>query len=207
MFLTRMKLDTDNRNTMRALNAPNRIHGAVESAFSGERRRCLWRIDNLKGQTYLLILSEEEPDLKNAAAQFGAESWETVSYDPLLERITEGSRWYFRLVANPTESKAQGKGKRGKVHAHVTPQYQKEWLLSRASDHGFSVDMDSFDVKHSQWFQFQKRQSGPEVSLLQVTFEGRLTVTSPEKFRNMLTEGIGRAKAYGMGLMTVIASA
>lgn len=205
MFLTRMKLDTDNRNTMRALIAPNRIHGAVESAFSGERNRSLWRIDNLQGQTYLMLLSEETPDLTNAASQFGFGSWETVPYDPLLKRITKGSRWNFRLVANPTASKAQGKDERGKVFAHVTQKYQKEWLLKRSADHGFSLDEDSFDVKKSQWFHFQKKARGPEVSLLQVTFEGRLTVMNPEMFRKMLTEGIGRAKAYGMGLMTVIA--
>ena len=205
MFLTRMRLDTTNRNTMRALIALNRIHGAVESAFSGEHGRCLWRIDNLRGQTYLMLLSEEQPDLTNAAAQFGMEGWETVSYDPLLERIREGSRWNFRLVANPTESKAQGKDERGKVFAHVTPKYQREWLLKRSESHGFHLDEDSFDVKKNQWFHFQKNAKGPEVSLLQVTFEGTLTVTNPELFRKLLTKGIGRAKAYGMGLMTVIA--
>ena len=205
MFLTRMRLDTTNRNTMRALIALNRIHGAVESAFSREHGRCLWRIDNLRGQTYLMLLSEEQPDLTNAAAQFGMEGWETVSYDPLLERIREGSRWNFRLVANPTESKAHGKDERGKVFAHVTPKYQREWLLKRSESHGFHLDEDSFDVKKNQWFHFQKNAKGPEVSLLQVTFEGTLTVTNPELFRKLLTKGIGRAKAYGMGLMTVIA--
>ena len=31
-----------------------------------------------------------------------------------------------------------------------------------------------------------------------------LTVTDAELFKKLLTEGIGRGKAYGLGLMTVI---
>ena len=39
--------------------------------------------------------------------------------------------------------------------------------------------------------------------LLAVTYEGVLTVTDTELFCKALTEGIGRGKAYGMGLLTV----
>ena len=42
------------------------------------------------------------------------------------------------------------------------------------------------------------------VDLLSVTFEGLLTVTDAELFRKTLTEGIGRGKAYGMGMLTVV---
>jgi len=37
-----------------------------------------------------------------------------------------------------------------------------------------------------------------------VTYEGILTVTDKERFRKTLIEGIGREKAYGMGLLTVV---
>ena len=43
------------------------------------------------------------------------------------------------------------------------------------------------------------------MSILGATFEGILTVTDPELFCRALTEGIGRGKAYGMGMMTVMA--
>ena len=42
------------------------------------------------------------------------------------------------------------------------------------------------------------------VSLLAVTYEGLLTVTDAALFRRTLTEGIGRGKAYGLGLLTVM---
>ena len=38
MYLSRVELDLTRRSTMAALAAPQKLHGAVESAFAGERR-------------------------------------------------------------------------------------------------------------------------------------------------------------------------
>ena len=63
MYLSRVELDLTRRSTMEALAAPQKLHGAVESAFAGERRRRLWRLDRLGERLYLLLLSEDAPDL------------------------------------------------------------------------------------------------------------------------------------------------
>ena len=104
MYLTQMLLDQKNRQTLAALASPSKFHGAIEVAFPGPRQRNLWRIDSRAGQKYLLLLSETPPDLTQAAAQFAppGEHWQTKSYDPLLSRILPGSRWQFRLCANPS---------------------------------------------------------------------------------------------------------
>lgn len=208
MYLSRMKLDSKRRGTMRALASPNLIHGAVEQAFSGPRERRLWRIDTLAGDMYLLILSRETPDLTEAFRQFGAEDevpvWETRDYEPLLRRIETGSRWHFRLTANPTVSKAAGSGGRGRVYGHVTSGYQEQWLLDRAQGHGFLLEKDAFRVVQSRWQRFRKgKDGGRPVTLLSVTYEGCLTVTDPELFRQTLVNGLGRGKAYGLGMFTV----
>lgn len=72
MYLTRIKLDMTKTNTMKALVCPSRFHGAIESAESDGRTRKLWRIDELGGEKYLLILSEKELDFSNVSDQFGA---------------------------------------------------------------------------------------------------------------------------------------
>ena len=61
MYLSRVELDLTRRSTMEALAAPQKLHGAVESAFAGERRRRLWRLDRLGERLYLLLLSEDAP--------------------------------------------------------------------------------------------------------------------------------------------------
>lgn len=206
MYLSRVALDPTRRSTMTALAAPQKFHGAVESAFSGERRRRLWRVDRLGEKLYLLVLSEEIPDLSGMAEQFGTGAVpETRNYDPLLERITPGSRWQFRLAANPTKSckNPADSQARGTVMTHCTTQYQKQWLLDRAAKHGFALTEDSFTVTRVQWHHFAKHGTHP-VSLLAVTYEGVLQVTDPEAFRVLLCQGMGRGKAYGLGLLTVM---
>lgn len=206
MFLSRIPLDRYNRNTLRALSSPSIFHGAVESSFTGKRKRRLWRIDCLDGQLYLLLLSDCEPELSSFFSQFGQEnlSYETKSYDGLLDRIKTGDKWRFRLTANPTKSiPNQENKKRGKVFVHRTIDFQKKWLVEKSEKNGFSVTDNSFEVVQSQWNYFYKK-GNDKISLLSVTYEGILEVTDTDLFKNVLTNGIGRGKAYGMGLLTIM---
>lgn len=210
MYLSRLRLDISKRGTMKALASPNLFHGAIESAFTGDRQRNLWRVDRLRGDYYILLLSKTPPELTSFSQQFGFQDeqppWLTKDYSGLLERITQGGKWNFRLVANPTIScSAKHSEARGAVRAHITPEYQKKWLSARAEKHGFSLNEDEFLITQSKWLMFFK--GSPErnrVTLLSVTYEGLLTVTDAEAFRHTLTEGVGRGKAYGMGLLTII---
>ena len=207
MYLSRIRLNTSSRKTMQALAAPNLFHGAVEIAEKGERTRKLWRIDTLHGEKYLLILSENEIDFSSVSEQFGYGSeYECKCYDKLLERISNGSKWQFRLRANPTvqSKKYPDKKDRGKVLAHITTTHQEEWLLKKAEKNGFSLSEGEWLVTESRWYRFKKnKEQKSEVRLLAVTYEGILTVTDEAAFRNALISGIGREKAYGMGLLTI----
>ena len=200
MYLSRVKLNTTRTETMRALAAPNRFHGAIELSDE-ERTRKLWRLDTLKGEKYLLILTEGALNFTSVAEQFGYDdSYESKVYDSLLERITEGSRWQFRLVANPT---IQNK-KKGKVLAHITTEHQENWFKNRAGKNGFELKDDEWLVTGSKWYMFRKKRNSPNtVKFLAATYEGILTVTDVDAFKNALINGIGREKAYGMGLLTI----
>lgn len=204
MYLSRVPLDLSKRKTQIALASPNKFHGAVEEAFSGNRERNLWRIDTLKGKTYLMILSVSKPDLSSVAEQFGGRGacGETREYDGFLDRIKEGSVWHFRLTANPVHSIKTESG-RGKVVAHITEKYQLEWLERQAEKKGFRLLPDTVCVRESNWKIFSKHNSRQKVRLLEVTFEGILQVEDVDAFKNSLLYGIGRGKAYGMGLLTI----
>ena len=208
VYLSRVMLDQNKRDTIKALASPSIFHGAVEASFKGPRDRRLWRIDTLRGKSCVLILSEEVPELDGFAAQFGYDrEYETKEYGKLLERIEEGSVWQFRLTANPTYSSTNGDIKRrGKVKAHRTETHQREWLIKKAEHNGFFVNDDDFSVSESKFLKFRKRNGDTSslISIISVTYEGVLRVTDKEKFKNALCCGIGREKAYGMGLMTVM---
>ena len=80
MYLSRIKLNTQKRETMKALVNPQQIHGAIEvlngepseasdAADEKNRARSLWRIDTLGGEMYLLVLTQDRPKLSRAAEQ------------------------------------------------------------------------------------------------------------------------------------------
>lgn len=211
MYLSRVALNLSKRKTLMALANPNLFHGAIEHAFSGPRTRRLWRIDTLHGQRYLLLVSETPPDFTAIVAQFGYDNHPdtalTKDYTPLLNRIKIDSQWHFRLVANPTHSKAREKDGqliRGKVYPHVSPKHQKRWLIEQSTKRGFVLTDDDFQIVEDRTISFRKGANHKHrVSIVAVTYEGVLTVTDAEMFQHTLIEGIGREKAYGLGLLTV----
>lgn len=216
MYLSRIELDTHRRETMRALGSPYVFHAAIENCYTSiaetESSRKLWRIDRLGERFYLLLLSPEKPDFSGFAAQFCSSGvqGESKPYDRLLSRVQSGQRWQFRLCANPVHSvkKEAGASDRGRVYAHITVEQQKRWLRQKAKQCGFYLESEnaeegkcSFDVIQSETVRFNRQHKS--VTLGVVTFEGVLFVTNAALFAKSLTEGIGRAKAFGCGLLTI----
>ncbi|HZJ03871.1 MAG TPA: type I-E CRISPR-associated protein Cas6/Cse3/CasE [Nocardioidaceae bacterium] len=71
---------------------------------------------------------------------------------------------------------------------------------------GLQGDLEPFDtvrVTHRQRHSFSKSDAGKRVVLQTATFEGQLTVTNATALRASLLDGIGPAKAYGCGLLTL----
>lgn len=218
MLLSRVLLNDGKRETMRALASPQVIHGALENSFHSDnskldesRKRLLWRIDYVGNKCYLLLLSEERPNLTLLVRQFGYPDihpqGETREYTPFLEKLSNGQQWKFRLKANPVRNSARetDESGRGKVFAHVTAEQQMNWLLTRAEGCGLALKPDEFTVMNTDWKKFYKGSRGQhQVVLRTATFEGILTITDVERFRLSLIGGIGRAKAYGCGLMTIM---
>lgn len=207
MYLSRVELDPHNRHTMQALSKLNQLHGAVESAFPFERTRKLWRIDSLNGKLYLLMVSPDRPNFENMSAQFGTGvEGQVCDYTKLLHRIENKTEWQFRLTACPAKAfKPEGSlNVRGTLRACCSVAEQIEWLKMKASKNGFAVDENSITITGQKWYGFTKGEQHNRVSFLAVTYEGILQVTDADLFRKALTDGIGREKAYGMGMLTVV---
>lgn len=213
MYLSRVEVNPRRRSTLSMMESQQRMHAAVISSFPSfgqvEADRVLWRVDHLGPSTYFLVQSSRKPDFSHIIDQYGwpdsEQGWDTLEYDGFLSRIEEGQVWRFRLTANPVHSVNVGE-KRGKVMPHVTVPQQKKWLLDRASSCGFKVvdtpqGEPAFDVTERHIRRFERNSATVTVSM--VTFEGALTVTDADLLRKAMISGIGRAKAYGCGLMTL----
>jgi CRISPR system Cascade subunit CasE len=208
MYFSRIELDAQRRDTVRALTSPHVMHAAVENCFPEKpdtAQRRLWRTDQLCDRLYLMLISPQIPNFTDFSKQFCREGQqgETKQYDDMLSRIRTEQWWGFRLRANPVHSVKDetSSAKRGKVYAHVTTRQQKDWLLKKAPACGFALDEEMFDVVQSEHIRFQRQ--GIDVTLGIAAFEGVLKVTDSSLFTKALTEGIGRAKAYGCGLLTI----
>lgn len=105
-----------------------------------------------------------------------------------------------------------------KITAHVGCGYQTQWLLKRQETAGFRVvkkpadrrvvsKCDEYElvVHNRRQLTFGKDGQRQRVTLVTVTYDGLLEVVDPDAFRRTLTRGLGRAKAYGCGLMTLAA--
>lgn len=213
MYLSRVEIDFKNRRKISDLTHLGAYHNWVEQSFTEKydekkRPRNLWRIDNLKGKYYLLILSENMPD-KTKLLKYGVRGTaETKDYSSYLNKLKTNQILQFRLSANPSYKISIPGRKQGKVVPHITIEQQKKWLLDKAKNNGFEImntpsGEKAFDIVSREWKNLYHKNSG-RVKLSCVTFEGILKIKDLQKFKQALTTGIGREKAYGMGLLTVI---
>lgn len=226
MYLTRFRVNTQRAAARRLLSSPQMLHAAVMSSFAevphqgADGPRVLWRLDrNSRAETYLYIASPTRPDLTHLVEQAGWPTtgrWQTHPYGPFLSRLSAGDQWAFRLTANPVHTARRKDGEPTKITAHIGPRHQLRWLLQRQEAAGFKVvekpserrlvpegDDHEVIIHDRRQLAFRKRGSSKPVTLVTVTFDGRLEIVDPDAFRRTLTQGLGRAKAYGCGLMTL----
>lgn len=216
MFLTRMHINPARRGTRHLMGSPQRMHAAVMCAFppgtptQTPEGRVLWRVDKGNDDRLTLYVSSPGyPDLTNLVEQAGwpasNTTWEVAETKPLLERLSRDQTWMFRLTANPVHNVRTASGGRGKRLGHVTVGHQEQWLRDRASKWGFDLPEGVITVHSRRELRFARRTGGSDrwVTLTLATFDGLLRVTDADLLRDALTHGVGRAKGYGCGLITL----
>jgi CRISPR system Cascade subunit CasE len=234
MYLTRFRVNSARTGARRLLSSPQSLHAAVMCSFAqaptaptGSQPRVLWRVDhNAATDIVLYIAGPRKPDLTHLVEQAGwptTGGWETFAYAPFLDRIAVGDVWQFRLTANPVHSIRRNDSEPTKRTAHLTPRHQLGWLLKHQERAGFTVvekpqerrhlpQGDEYDilVRNHRDLSFGKRdpaQGRLDVKIVTATYDGRLRVTDADALRRTLTAGLGKAKAYGCGLMTLAPAA
>ena len=219
MFLQRIHLNLRCREARRDLADPYQLHSTLCRAFSPPDQKCLegeflWRLepetDSLGPR--ILVQSRAKPDWGGISGQ-GWLSKADPSIDLLdrlnLDSLKSGQRFRFRLRANPCVKRH---GKRlGLLHLEE----QEGWLARKGLQHGFSLSptpsfglskssRERIDVRVSQEQMLGgKQHNGNAIRIYSVLYDGFLSVTQGEKFRDALRTGIGHGKAMGLGLLSV----
>ncbi len=221
MFLTRFNLNPRTRAGARYLANRNQIHAAIYGAMPTQpvvatsHARPLWRLDRDDAAAPVLwVVSPDRPSLDSLAEEAGRSVdgivYQTRPYDALLDSLAEGQVYAFKLAANASHSgRMSMESARTQRFGHVTAAQQLEWFAARAPRYGFSFPTTvggepDVAVVGSTLSYFRRDQARVTVRVSE--FTGRLRVTDPMTLRRALTQGIGHARAYGCGLLTLARS-
>ena len=119
------------------------------------------------------------------------------------------------LLTRHQQPRANGKEATGPRVALLRESEQIDWLVRQGERHGFGLipvrgpttdegtPAPPYAVQVASVTARGLRRQTNRLTHLAVTFDGELTVIDPDRFRLALREGIGPAKAYGFGLLSV----
>lgn len=189
----------------------------------------LWRVDHDRrsGISMLIVQSEMAPDWQRLQERYSDYVASPLGSDlpPISTKerhltFQPGQRLSFRLRANPTKKlKVEGR-KNGKRAGLVTREEQIEWLQRKAADEKLPSGFRLISVV--TLIEGQTRTEAPSkvatsavsggpaianprrpMTHVAVCFEGELEVVDPAAFQRTLCSGIGSAKGFGFGLLSV----
>ncbi|HEX6345783.1 type I-E CRISPR-associated protein Cas6/Cse3/CasE [Umezawaea sp.] len=210
VFLTKLDINTGSREFRRDHANIHDMHRTVMSAFPNiteatparQAHAVLWRLDSTNDGYVQYVQSRTEPDWGVLPEGHLTAPAEVRPLRPVLDAVTPGRRLAFRIVANPTWCEAKSR----KRLVHREPQRQVEWLMRKGEQHGFVIPNAGAepDVAPSPIPTLVGRKNAAtKITVEAVRFDGHLVVTDPDAFTEAVVAGIGRAKAYGCGLISL----
>lgn len=214
MYLSKLTLNPRSREARRDLARPYELHRTLARAFTtpeGVDYRAthgvLFRQEPSRpGQLpVVLVQSRTSPDWTGLPADYVLQP---VPTQPLLLALSAEQTLGFRLVANPTRKIAREGHRQGRRVALLdsgdttdgTPAMQ--WLRRKAALHGF-------ELLHvlSEGFALSASNAGiggkNSLPLYGVRFDGLLRVADPALLAAAVGQGLGSAKAFGFGLLSL----
>lgn len=145
-----------------------------------------------KSARNILMLSNRQPMDKG---------YGEIQSKAVPEHFLSHSHYRFKVIVNPTY--------RDNKHRNLVPikGYAPiaEWFSKRStSSWGFDTASDHLQIDKINVLQFDKTKGQKPVTIAQATVQGFLRVTDKDQFRNSFVQGIGRARAFGCGLLQIV---
>jgi len=216
-----LELDLGHVTAQRAVLDPQFLHKMVMSGFYG------WVAEgepNPRAQLRVLHAARVDlaDDLLTVVVQARVQAdWDSVSRAALRarpkpltveHRVEAGQEYSFRTIVHPTRDSGPQRRRRDLTD----PKDVLAWLLDRLQPEGepsFSTDgrgvrrigadarTEHLDVKVLP--AVQEMRDRPRQRMIRSEIRGRLTVTDPETFADVLRSGLGRSRSLGCGLVLV----
>lgn len=203
MYLTKLTLDPRHPQARRDLGDAYDMHRTLCRAFSGDSKtppaRFLWRLetgfDGIPNATMLV----QSDTLANWAVLDELPGYALQCHAnklvDLTQLIQEGARYRFRLLANPTVTR------QGNRYGLLREDEQLAWLARQAEKHG-SILCASLRLGSNR-LQTHKGGGSQRITVQTALFEGALEVSNAQAMQQAVRQGVGHAKALGLGLWSL----
>lgn len=202
MFLSKVHI------TWQQAKNPYQFHQALWKLFpdcDDAERDFLFRVEQFQSGVGAHVL------LQSALKPEGSEQSPLLLAQREFElNIPKDQQLRFRLRANPIKTiKDSSKGtieKKGKTFTRTVrvpllhEDQQQAWLERKF--HGFAL-LETLIVQPEPVMYFRKPKEGRSGKIQIVLFDGVMRVTVPDVFKSQILQGIGPAKAFGCGLLSI----
>ena len=195
-----------------------------------EATRVLFRADEDNNQMSLLVQSKSVPDWLGFAARLNGRYLLGAPAIKIWEpRFVVGQSLRFRLLANPVFAPKENGAKNGTRRGLYREAERLDWLQRQSETHGFALALVATVLRRTDEKKVVFRGSEHEELTLDLPlcevvdlndgrrfalpsqknqfsaarFDGLLRVTDPEKFARAIENGIGKARGFGFGLLSV----
>ncbi|HEX8237993.1 MAG TPA: type I-E CRISPR-associated protein Cas6/Cse3/CasE [Abditibacteriaceae bacterium] len=223
LFFSKLLLNPHSREVLRDLRDPYQLHRTLSRAWGEgdeyEQARVLFRVESAAEHvSVLLVQSQRAPAWDKLPSKYFHAAPQTKEWQPAVQA---GQMLAFRLRANPTVKRD---GKRWGLYRESE---QLEWIGRKALQHGFELGQVTATKEGQPQrapgrtkpnVQFWRdsiaacpqrdkgnvltERTAPAV-FCAARFDGILCVKDVEVFLHALHNGVGSAKGFGFGLLSV----
>lgn len=211
MILSRLRLHPRDLAVLRDVGDVRELHRTVMRGFDDQAGQAP------RARLGVLFRLETGPDLALLVQSLAVPHWDRLPEgyvleaeckraESVLDAVRPGRILHFRLVANPSrKTKAvrpsEEVPRNSRRVALTSDDERLDWLIQRGEAGGFAVGQDLRIDPLPPFEEAGRRRD--RIYVRPVRYEGFLRITDAGRFRASLREGIGPAKAYGCGLLSI----
>ncbi|ONH58799.1 hypothetical protein CcI49_19975 [Frankia sp. CcI49] len=204
-WLIQIAPDERRRDIRRELADADRLHKRLMMLIPddlGDDARTLagllFRVDRTRTGTRLLVQTRLEPALDRLPPGYAQAA--TRKLGPFLDSITNGAAVHYRLTANAAKRGGRTAGpQEGKI-IPLRGAAADDWWANRAARCGLELrsltGTPEDDVTGL-------RYDGRRIRHALTRFDGHAIITDPEAVCSAVLDGVGRARSYGAGLLSL----
>lgn len=188
-----------------ACRNPYEIHQVLWRLFPEDaeaERDFLFRVEHSGQQNAEVLLQSRREPIAVAMREV-----RLLGSKPYPLQLQAGQRLRFLLLANPIKTindgggrlNADGEAKKCRVPL-IRDEELQAWLVRKLTG---LAEIETVIVEKRQPLNFRKASEKRVGKVQPVSFQGVLSVVDPDGLKNLLLAGIGPAKAFGCGLLSL----